>query len=172
VHRQCAVPKYLRFASADGAESIILSVGGPESIILSASSAESMMLSACDESMIVSVLPAKSMILSVLFDCVTYSTNTQTVVRRGATKKTTISNTDNCQLTTWVNSASTAPPIGLPPKGAESCHTSNRLLVWGFDAAVPYRRCNSIPCGQLVVCWWVGWSVGWSVGRLVHHKGS
>jgi hypothetical protein len=28
-----------------------------------------------------------------------------------------------------VNSASTAAPIGLPPKMAKSCHTSNRLLL-------------------------------------------
>jgi hypothetical protein len=52
-----------------------------------------------------------------------------TVARQGATKKTTISNTDDCRLTTLVNSASTALPIGLPPKMAEFCHTSNRLLV-------------------------------------------
>jgi hypothetical protein len=46
-----------------------------------------------------------------------------------ATKNTTISNNDNCQLTTLVNSASTAPLIGLPQKDAEFCHTSNILLV-------------------------------------------
>jgi hypothetical protein len=47
----------------------------------------------------------------------------------GGNKKITISNTDNFQITTLVNSASTAPLIGLPPKGAKFCHTSNRLLV-------------------------------------------
>jgi hypothetical protein len=34
-------------------------------------------------------------------------------------KKITISNTDDCQLMTIVNSASTAAPIDLPPKVAE-----------------------------------------------------
>jgi hypothetical protein len=45
------------------------------------------------------------------------------------TKETTIINTDNCGLTTLVNSASTAPPISLLPKDAEFCHTSNILFV-------------------------------------------
>jgi hypothetical protein len=44
-------------------------------------------------------------------------------------KKTTISDTDDRRLMTLVNSASTAPPIGLLPMMAEFCHTSNRLLV-------------------------------------------
>jgi hypothetical protein len=43
--------------------------------------------------------------------------------------ETTISNTDNCGLKTFVNSASTALPIGLLTKGAKFCHTSNILLV-------------------------------------------
>jgi hypothetical protein len=43
-------------------------------------------------------------------------------------KKTSIGDTDD-QLTTLVNSPSTAPPIGLPPKMAEFCHTSKLLLV-------------------------------------------
>jgi hypothetical protein len=47
----------------------------------------------------------------------------------GGYKKTTIGNTDYCQFTTLVNSASTAPPISLLPKGAKFCHTLNILLV-------------------------------------------
>jgi hypothetical protein len=47
----------------------------------------------------------------------------------GGNKKTTIGKVDNRRLMTLVNSASTAAPIGLPPKGAKFCHTSNRLLV-------------------------------------------
>jgi hypothetical protein len=47
----------------------------------------------------------------------------------GGYKKTTIGNHHYCQLTTLVNSTSTAPPIGLLPKGAELCHTLNILLV-------------------------------------------
>jgi hypothetical protein len=46
-----------------------------------------------------------------------------------ATKKTTISNTDNCQLMILVNSTSTAVLIGLPPVLAKFCHTLNILLV-------------------------------------------
>jgi hypothetical protein len=42
-----------------------------------------------------------------------------------AKKKTTIGDTNDCQLTNLVNSASMALPIGLPPKGAKLCHTSN-----------------------------------------------
>jgi hypothetical protein len=47
----------------------------------------------------------------------------------GSKEKTTIGNADDPQSTTLVNSASTAPPIGLPPKGAEFYHTWNILLV-------------------------------------------
>ncbi len=74
------------------------------------------------ESIILSAPTAESMILSVLFGSVIMLT-------AAATKKTTISDTDDHQLTTLVNSASTAPLIGLPPKGAKFWHTSNRLLV-------------------------------------------
>jgi hypothetical protein len=83
-------------------------------------------------------------------------------------KKKTIGKTDNHVYTTLVNSASTALPIGLPPKGAKFCHTSNILLV-GIDAAVPYRRYILIPLrsvGQLVG-WSVGQLVGWLVSQLV-----
>jgi hypothetical protein len=62
------------------------------------------------------------MILSALFGCVI----TLTVAD---TKTTTIGDTDNRQLKTFVNSTSTAPPISLPPMGAEFCHTLNILLV-------------------------------------------
>jgi hypothetical protein len=47
----------------------------------------------------------------------------------GGNKKKTIGNTDDFQLLTLVNSASTVLLIGLPPKLAKFCHTSNRLLV-------------------------------------------
>jgi hypothetical protein len=58
-----------------------------------------------------------------------YATIMLTMAWGGATKKTIISNTDDRQLTTLVNSASSAPPIGLPPKMAKFCHTYNILLV-------------------------------------------
>ncbi len=44
-------------------------------------------------------------------------------------RKTTISDCQYCQFMTLVNSASKAPPICLPPKGAKFCHTLNILLV-------------------------------------------
>ncbi len=84
-----------------------------------------------------------------------YPTIMLTAAQQGATKKTTISDTDDCWLTTLVNSASTAPPIGLPPKGAEFCHTSNRLLVG--------RWCR----GALSRPYFNSSAVGWSVGQLV-----
>ncbi len=59
------------------------------------------------ERIILPASPAESMILSALFGRVIMLTAL-------ATKKTTIGNTDNHQLTTLFNSASTAPPIGLP----------------------------------------------------------
>jgi hypothetical protein len=46
-----------------------------------------------------------------------------------ATKTKPIGNDDDCQFTIIVNSASTTAPIGLPPKMAKFCHTSNRLLL-------------------------------------------
>jgi hypothetical protein len=52
-----------------------------------------------------------------------------------ATEKKTISDTEDCQLTTLVNSTSTAPLIGLPPTGTKFCYTSNILLVG--------RQCHS-----------------------------
>jgi hypothetical protein len=46
-----------------------------------------------------------------------------------ATKTKPIGDGDNRQFTIIINSASTAAPIGLPPKMAEFCHASNRLLL-------------------------------------------
>jgi hypothetical protein len=65
------------------------------------------------------------MILSAPIDhVITLSTITLEAARWGATKKTAIGNTDNRRLTNLVNSGSTAPPIGLPPKGAKFFQTS------------------------------------------------
>jgi hypothetical protein len=46
-----------------------------------------------------------------------------------ATKTKPIGHNDDRQFTIIIDSASTAAPIGLPPKMAEFCHTSNRLLL-------------------------------------------
>jgi hypothetical protein len=46
-----------------------------------------------------------------------------------ATKTKPIGDDDDRRFTIIVNSASTAASIGLPPKMAEFCHTSNRLLL-------------------------------------------
>jgi hypothetical protein len=46
-----------------------------------------------------------------------------------ATKTNPIGDDDNRQFTIIVNSTSTAAPIGLPPKTAKFCHTSNRSLL-------------------------------------------
>ncbi len=81
----------------------VATAGGAESIILSADGAE-------------------RMIVSALSGCVI-------MLAAAATKTTTIGVTDNHRFMTLVNSASMAQLICLPPKGAESCHTSNILLV-------------------------------------------
>jgi hypothetical protein len=47
----------------------------------------------------------------------------------GGYKKKPIGDDDNRRFTTIINSASTAAPIGLPPKMADFCHTPNRLLL-------------------------------------------
>jgi hypothetical protein len=46
-----------------------------------------------------------------------------------ATKTKPVGDDDDRQFTIIVNSASTAAPIGLPPKMAEFCHTPNKLLL-------------------------------------------
>jgi hypothetical protein len=46
-----------------------------------------------------------------------------------ATKTKLIGDDDDRQFTIILNSASTAAPIGLPPKMAEFCHTSNGSLL-------------------------------------------
>jgi hypothetical protein len=46
-----------------------------------------------------------------------------------ATKTKPIGDCDNRRFTIIANSVSMAAPIGLPPKMAEFCHTSNRLLL-------------------------------------------
>ncbi len=88
-----------------------------------------------------------------------YATIMLTTARWGAIKKTTISDTDDCRLTTWVNSASTAPPIGLPPKMAKFCHTSNRLLVGHWCRRAQLRLYFNFSASN--------WLVSWS-----HNKGS
>ncbi len=52
-----------------------------------------------------------------------------TMLTAVATKTKPIGDDDDCRFTIIVNSASTAAPIGLPPKMAEFCHTSNRSLL-------------------------------------------
>jgi hypothetical protein len=106
------MPVCLRVASAGGAEIIILSAGGAESMILSACTESIDPLSASADSIILSAPLAESMILSALFSHVIALT-------AGGYKKTTIGDTDNCRFVTIVNSTSTAPPIGLPPKMAK-----------------------------------------------------
>jgi hypothetical protein len=136
------------------------------------------MLSACAESMIVSAPPADCMILSGPFDCVLMLTHKQGAV--GGNKKTTISDTDNCQLTIIINSALMAALIGLPPKMAQFCHTSNRLLVgrqchcaiWQLYL-IPLRSVVWLFVGCLLVSRWSTISVPvlWEVS-LQKDKGS
>jgi hypothetical protein len=52
-----------------------------------------------------------------------------TTLIAAATKKKPIGDDVDRQFTIIINSASTAAPIGLPPKMAEFCHTPNRLLL-------------------------------------------
>ncbi len=77
-------------------------------------------------------------------------------------RQTTIGNTDNHQFMTIINSTSTAVPIGLPPKMAKFCHTSNRLLVGRQRRRALWRLYfNSSAMSWSVVGHW-----------LVHNKGS
>jgi hypothetical protein len=74
-------------------------------------------------------------------------------VTAAATKKT-IGNRQYSQITTLVNSASTALPIGLPPKGAKFCQTSNILLVRRrCRCALLWLYFNSSAAGHLVAGW-------------------
>jgi hypothetical protein len=70
-----------------------------------------------------------------------------------------IGDDDDRRFTIIVNSALTAAPIGLPPKMAEFCHTSNRsLLVRLCRRALLRLYFNSSATGWRSV---VGrWSVG------------
>ncbi len=156
MHHQRAVPVCLRVASVCGAESIILSAGGTESMMLSVRTESMDPLSASTDIIILSASPPESMILSALFGRVITPT-------AAATKTTTNGNTDDRQFMTIVNSASTAALIGLPPKMAKFCHTSNRLLV-GCQRCCALLRLyfNSSAVGRslvvghlLLVGWWV-----------------
>ncbi len=76
-----------------------------------------------------------------------------------ATKTKPIGNYDDRQFTIIVNSASTAAPIGLPPKMAKFCHTSNRsLLVCQCCRALLRLYFNSSATG-----WWSVVGGRWSV---------
>ncbi len=83
-----------------------------------------------------------------------------------ATKTKPIGDDDDRRFMIIVNSASTAVPIGLPPKMTEFCHTSNRsLLVRQCRRALLRLYFSSSATGQQSV---VGgrWSVvggRWSV---------
>jgi hypothetical protein len=55
-----------------------------------------------------------------------------------------IGDDDDRQFTIIVNSASTAAPIGLPPK-MPSFATLPTDCYWGVNAAVPYCGCILIP---------------------------
>ncbi len=133
-------------------------MGGAESVMLSVRAESMDTLSAGAESIIPSAPLAESMILSALFGCVFMLT-------AAATKKIKIDNTDNHQLTNLVNSTSTVLPIGLPPKGAKFCHTSNILLVGcQCRCALLWLYFNSSVVSQSVIGLWL---VGWSV----HNKG-
>jgi hypothetical protein len=79
-----------------------------------------------------------------------------------ATKTKPIGNDDDCRFTIIANSASTAAPIGLPPKMAEFCHTPNRLLLG--------RQCRRALLRLYFNSSATGWSAvgGW---RLVRNKG-
>ncbi len=83
------------------------------------------------------------------------------------TKRITIGNTDDRRLTTLVNSTSTVPPIDLPPKGDEFCHTSNILLVGCWCRCALWRLYFNSSVVVFLVCRAVSWSVGWLVGQSV-----
>jgi hypothetical protein len=81
------------------------------------------------------------------------------MVTAGGYKKKTIGNTDDHRLTTLVNSASTAPPIGLLPKGTEFCHTSNILLMGRQRRRALWRlyfNSSAVGWSGIGRCWLVG----------------
>jgi hypothetical protein len=84
-----------------------------------------------------------------------------------ATKTKPIGDDDDRQFTIIVNSASTAAPIGLLPKMAKFCHTSNRsLLVHQCHRALLRLYFNSSATGQSAD------GGRWTVGRWsVRNKG-
>jgi hypothetical protein len=65
-----------------------------------------------------------------------------------------IGDNDDCRFRIIVNSASKAVQIGLPPKMAKFCHTSNRLLL-GCQRrrALLLLYFNSSTTGRLAVGW-------------------
>ncbi len=75
-----------------------------------------------------------------------------------AAKKKTTGNTDDCQFTTLVNRASTAPLIGLLPEGAEFCYTLYILLV-GHQCCRAllqlYFNSSVVGCWLLVTSRWL-----------------
>jgi hypothetical protein len=73
-------------------------------------------------------------------------------------KKTTIGDTDDRGLMILVNSTSMALPIDLPPKMAEFCRTSNRLLVG-------HQRRRAV-----LWLYFISSASGRSVGQLVGHR--
>jgi hypothetical protein len=54
-----------------------------------------------------------------------------TTLTAAATKTKPIGDDDDRRFTIILNSASMVAPIGLPPKMAKFCHTSNRSLLGG-----------------------------------------
>ncbi len=138
-----------------------MSVGSAESIILSVGGAESMMLSALVlralysqhqhwEHHTLSATCWEYDTLSAIWSCY------YAMLTAVATNTTPIGNYDNPRFTAIIKSASTAAPIGLLPKMAKFCHTSNRLLV-RCQCRCALMRLTLIPL----------WAVGWSVGQLV-----
>ncbi len=74
----------------------------------------------------------------------------------GGYKKNNIGNCQYCQFTTLVNSTSPAPPIGLPPKMAKFCHTSNR-----FFCLVGHGHCHTLlQIFQLIIWQFTWWTFG------------
>ncbi len=80
-----------------------------------------------------------------------------------ATKTKPIGDCDDCRFRIIVNSVSIAAPIGLPPKMAEFCHTSNRSLLGRQRCRALLRLYfNSSATGRSVGnngCWALGGSL-------------